>query len=228
MIRTEREYKKVVRELEENRSSLAEIRTVLERQGLDEDAVWRLISPIVAMQSQAQSEVTEYEQARRAEVGPFGFADIGRYLVKLRIAKGWGPRQLANALKVDEALISRDERDEYQGITKERAQRILDVLGVQAYIVPLFQRPPATLELPNVLSPRQLATVIRADPYSYKQFPESSNSLGGIPALGRNTVFTPAKGLDPVHTGSNGKSIFPPMQGVIAAGGNNQQNVAQL
>jgi transcriptional regulator with XRE-family HTH domain len=154
--------------------------------------------------------------------------DIGRYLVKLRIAKGWGPRQLANALNVDEALISRDERDEYQGITKERAQRILDVLGVQAYIVPLFQRPPATLELPNVLSPRQLATVIRADPYSNKQFPGSSDSLGGISALGRNTVFAPAKELDPMDTGSDGKSIFPLLQGVITAGRNTQQSIVQL
>ena len=54
---------------------------------------------------------------------------IGRLLVALRIAHGLTQRGLAERLGISESLVSRDERNEYHGITVERAQRILDALG---------------------------------------------------------------------------------------------------
>lgn len=51
-------------------------------------------------------------------------------LVALRIALGLTQRQLAERLSVNESQISRDERNEYQGVTVDRASRILDALGV--------------------------------------------------------------------------------------------------
>src|SRR5262245_34676360 len=54
---------------------------------------------------------------------------IGRLLIALRIANGLTQRELARRLGVDESQVSRDERNEYYGITVERAQRILDALG---------------------------------------------------------------------------------------------------
>jgi transcriptional regulator with XRE-family HTH domain len=50
-------------------------------------------------------------------------------LIALRIAAGMTQRQLADRLDVSEAQVSRDERNEYHGITVERAQRIIDALG---------------------------------------------------------------------------------------------------
>jgi transcriptional regulator with XRE-family HTH domain len=49
----------------------------------------------------------------------------------LRIARGWTQRQLAHALGVNEAQVSRDERDDYHGVTQERFARILQALGVE-------------------------------------------------------------------------------------------------
>ena len=40
-------------------------------------------------------------------------------------------RELARRLGVDEAMVSRDERNEYHGITVDRAKRMLDALGVR-------------------------------------------------------------------------------------------------
>ncbi len=40
-------------------------------------------------------------------------------------------RELARRLSVDEAMVSRDERNEYHGITVDRAKRMLDALGVR-------------------------------------------------------------------------------------------------
>ncbi len=50
-------------------------------------------------------------------------------LIAARIANGLSQRELAERLGVSEAQVSRDERNEYHGITVERAQRILDTLG---------------------------------------------------------------------------------------------------
>jgi transcriptional regulator with XRE-family HTH domain len=40
-------------------------------------------------------------------------------------------RQLAEQMGVNESAVSRDERNEYHGITVERAKRVLDALGVR-------------------------------------------------------------------------------------------------
>jgi len=54
---------------------------------------------------------------------------IGRLLIALRIAQGLAPRELAERLGISESLVSRDERNEYHGITIERAQRIPEALN---------------------------------------------------------------------------------------------------
>ncbi len=56
---------------------------------------------------------------------------LGRMLVALRIALGFTQRELAERLGVHESQVSRDESNEYHGITVDRVSRILDVLGVQ-------------------------------------------------------------------------------------------------
>lgn len=52
-------------------------------------------------------------------------------LITSRIAQGISQRDLARRLGVHETQFSRDERNEYFGITLERAAKILDVLNVR-------------------------------------------------------------------------------------------------
>jgi transcriptional regulator with XRE-family HTH domain len=40
-------------------------------------------------------------------------------------------RELARRLEVDETAVSRDERNEYHGITVDRARKVLEALGVR-------------------------------------------------------------------------------------------------
>ena len=49
-------------------------------------------------------------------------------MIAVRIAHGLTRRELADRLGISEAVVSRDERNEYHGITVERAQRIVDAL----------------------------------------------------------------------------------------------------
>lgn len=44
--------------------------------------------------------------------------------------RGLSQRQLAERLRVYESQVSRDERNEYHGVTLERATRVLDAMEV--------------------------------------------------------------------------------------------------
>jgi len=50
-------------------------------------------------------------------------------MIGLRIARRLTQRQLAGRLSVSESQVSRDERNDYHGITVARAQRIIAALG---------------------------------------------------------------------------------------------------
>jgi transcriptional regulator with XRE-family HTH domain len=52
-------------------------------------------------------------------------------LITSRIAQGLTQRELARRLDVHESQVSRDERNEYFGITLERAVKVLDALNVR-------------------------------------------------------------------------------------------------
>ncbi len=51
-------------------------------------------------------------------------------MIGLRIASGLTQKDLAKCLGVAEAQVSRDERNEYHGISLDRAQKIIRIFGV--------------------------------------------------------------------------------------------------
>lgn len=53
---------------------------------------------------------------------------LGQLLIALRIANGITQHELVERLGVSESVVSRDERNEYHGITVERAQCVLNAL----------------------------------------------------------------------------------------------------
>ena len=54
----------------------------------------------------------------------------GGLLIGLRIAQGISQIELAKRLGVSEAQVSKDEKNEYHGVSVEKTQRIIDALGV--------------------------------------------------------------------------------------------------
>lgn len=59
---------------------------------------------------------------------------LGRLLVYLRLCKGLSQYDLAELLGVSSVQVSKDERNEYKGISLDRAVRILDALEVDIKI----------------------------------------------------------------------------------------------
>ena len=133
MIRTEQEYKRAVQQLAEREEHLTKQETELRAEKLKGKELKRALDPIRSFCESLQEEIDEYERLKRGEIGEFelqNFNGVGKLLIRLRIASGLSQKEFADRLGVDQSQVSRDERNEYHGITLERASRILDSLGM--------------------------------------------------------------------------------------------------
>ena len=132
MIRTDFEYQESVRRLAEEKVRISEYRKRLKGEGLAGAKLKRVLDPVLTFHHQLAEEVAAYERLRQGEVGEvLNLHGLGRMLVGLRVSLGLSQRELAGRLGIHESQVSRDERNEYHGITVERASRVLDALGVQ-------------------------------------------------------------------------------------------------
>ena len=90
------------------------------------------IDPLESFHLQLKEEVEAYERLKRGEFEELdNLRGVGHLLISSRIAQGISQRELARRLGVHETQVSRDERNEYFGITLERAAKILDALNVR-------------------------------------------------------------------------------------------------
>jgi transcriptional regulator with XRE-family HTH domain len=129
MIRTDSEYQEAIRRSKRD-VEIAEMQRVkLMEMGLSGAEIETAMEPLLSFQEQLLEEIAWYENARQRHFAPAKrLTEIGRLLIALRLANGLTQRQLAERLGVNESAVSRDEKNEYHGVTFERAQRILDAL----------------------------------------------------------------------------------------------------
>jgi ribosome-binding protein aMBF1 (putative translation factor) len=132
MIRNETEYQEASERLAQERQRLVEHKARLKTAGLSEDEIKRVIDPFESFHLQLKEEVESYEKLKRGEFDELdNLRGLGHLLISIRIAQGLSQRDLAKRLNVHESQVSRDERNEYFGITLERAIRLLDALNVK-------------------------------------------------------------------------------------------------
>lgn len=130
MIRSEKEYREALDRLKQDEEVLALQKEKLEEMGLSEEDVGRALEPMLSFRAQLEEEVEWFERVRRRDFEIVrDLSAVGTLLIALRIANGISQRELAERLGVSEAQVSRDERNEYHGITVDRVQRVLDALG---------------------------------------------------------------------------------------------------
>ncbi len=131
MIRNESEYQEAVRRLQDESERLSKHRERLSEMKLGKKEIKRALDPLISFHEQLVEEVDSYERLKRGDIKEIeNLHGLGFTLIALRIARGLTQRELADKLGVHETQVSRDERNEYHGITVERASRIMDVLGV--------------------------------------------------------------------------------------------------
>ena len=140
MIRNENEYREAVRRLDEEKARFDQHQDRLMSMGLSADEVKTALDPMRSFHEQLKEEVESYERLKRGEMAELmNLHGLGLTLVGLRIALGLSQRELAERLGIHESQVSRDERNEYHGITVERAARVLDALGVR--LISAFEQP---------------------------------------------------------------------------------------
>ena len=134
MIRNETEYQEASARLTDERNRLTEHRARLREAGLSDEEIKRVVDPMESFHLQLKEEVESYERLKRGEFEELdNLRGLGHLLISLRIAQGVSQRDLARRLNVHESQVSRDERNEYFGITLERAVKILDALNVRLH-----------------------------------------------------------------------------------------------
>ncbi len=132
MIRTEIEYQEAQRRLKEGEQHLNNQQAEFERLELSNAEIRRGMAPLLTFRNQLQDELQCYDRLRRGDKKELAnFQELGQILIALRIVSGLTQRQLAERLGVHESQVSRDERNDYRGVTVERAKRIIEVLGFE-------------------------------------------------------------------------------------------------
>ena len=132
MIRNESEYQNSCKRMEQTEQVLRDQEMKLAAEGLRPAQIKRALDPSRVFHDQVKDEVDSYERLKQGRFDELrNLHGIGQMLIGIRIAMGLSQRELAEKLGVHESQVSRDERNEYYGITVERAARILDALGVE-------------------------------------------------------------------------------------------------
>jgi len=131
MIRTETEYQEMLKRLNQDLEFIKKQREQLEQMGLSEEQVNRVMEPALSFHEQLKEEVEYYERIKRGDFEALvNFIGLGRLLIGLRIHIGISQSELARRLNVSEAQVSKDERNEYHGVSVDKAQRIINALNV--------------------------------------------------------------------------------------------------
>lgn len=132
MIRNETEYQQAIERVAAEKQRLIEHCQSWAEKGFTDEQVAKLREPLESFHMQLAEEVKAYEGLKRGEIRDFeNLVGLGQVLIGLRIARGMTQRQLAEELGVAESSVSRDERNEYHGITVERVNRVLEALEVR-------------------------------------------------------------------------------------------------
>lgn len=132
MIRTEKEYKTAVKKIKEEKTRLQNEITRLQGEGFGVEEIKNLTDPIKCFHEQLVDEVDFYERLIRGEFGQLeDLSKLGPMLIAFRVFRRMSQKDLAERLGVSEACISRDERNEYHGVTISKAERIMRALGIR-------------------------------------------------------------------------------------------------
>ncbi len=129
MLRTEAEYQKALNRLKAEKKRMDDHKKKLKEKGLTSEQIETALEPMESFHLQWVEEVEAYERLKRGDLGELqNLHGLGTMLISLRIARGLSQTDLANRLEIDVSQVSRDERNEYHGVTVDRASRILDAL----------------------------------------------------------------------------------------------------
>jgi ribosome-binding protein aMBF1 (putative translation factor) len=135
MLRTDRELEAMKVQLSRLNELYETQLADLKSKGLSEEQAKDSLSSSLTYAKQCQEEMGLYEKLKKGELPPAEhFSTRGKYFVAARIARGMTQRELAEQLGTKESAVSRDERNEYHGISMEKMDRLAAVLKLKVLV----------------------------------------------------------------------------------------------
>lgn len=134
MIKSDRERKKAEELLASSREMVRKHEEILLSLHHSKEEIDTALETQNASIQQLEQELEEYDKIKNGIMPEYDINHLGRYLIAARISKNLSQRDFAELLGVNEALVSRDERNEYQGIKVERFAKIAEALGLEVSI----------------------------------------------------------------------------------------------
>jgi DNA-binding XRE family transcriptional regulator len=134
MIRNQREYDYTRERIADFRQQVAALRAKMSSDSLDAETIDLANAPTLALIQDLEFDLNLYDRLRHegpSAVPEYSPEERGKALIALRIACGLNQKDLADLLGVSQALVSRDEKNDYHGIAQDRYARILNALGIE-------------------------------------------------------------------------------------------------
>ena len=132
MIRSEAEYRKAQRDVELARAMLEQERAHWLDEGMTEDEALAMLEPMRLRIAELGDRIDLFERVRAGDLSMFVTLEhVGKALIAARLARGLSQREFADLISVHESQVSRDERNEYHGVRRERLSDLMAALGLQ-------------------------------------------------------------------------------------------------
>ena len=137
LIRSNRDLKAQRTRRDELLELIASQKVKLAAEGKRPEQIERRLQPLRLRLQELDELIELYIRLKQGDLSVLDGMELGVQLIALRIAAGITQRELARKLKVSAAQVARDEVNEYRTAGIERFQRVAQVLGHKAGLLPL-------------------------------------------------------------------------------------------
>jgi len=137
LIRNDKQREHSVALLTTMQAEAKKFKKKLQGEGKTRKEIKELLDPQISMYEDVKADIETYDRWKGGDLTDFeaaGLDSLGRFLIASRIAKDVSQRTLAQKMNVNESTVSRDECNEYHGITIARAIKILEALDVEVVL----------------------------------------------------------------------------------------------
>lgn len=133
IINTEKEYQRTLNLVQEaDKEEKKEIKVLKKKyKGKSLKIRLEMLKTQYALRDQMKDQLKEYESIKKGEIPEYmkKIDNFGLLLIALRIKKGWSQSQLARSMNIKPSQVSRNERNEYHGVSLPTIKKILKTLG---------------------------------------------------------------------------------------------------
>lgn len=128
MIKSEDQYRKTLKRIKGLKEQIGHLR---QERGLEAAEAFK--ASIQEHLRELEEQVHEYNRLKKDGPGSFrprDLSEVGRYLIKARVAAGTTQAELAKALGVSQPMVYKYEVAEYQGVGLDVLSKVAEALGV--------------------------------------------------------------------------------------------------